>query len=121
MRTLVPLGVAGPVPSFAGSSRSHRLSPQTPTAKGWSVHESPGHPKSRLPHAAKAFAPHAELPRLRVHCPATLQTFAFSLPNSSLTTLASCETCFGVRSVFSSRRRHTRLQGDWSSDVCSSD
>src|SRR5256885_9616766 len=29
-----------------------------------------------------------------------------------------------VRSVcffFSSRRRHTRLQGDWSSDVCSSD
>src|SRR5256885_5972054 len=32
----------------------------------------------------------------------------------------------GVTSVcgsffFSSRRRHTRLQGDWSSDVCSSD
>src|SRR5256885_11983507 len=29
-----------------------------------------------------------------------------------------------VRSLlffFSSRRRHTRLQGDWSSDVCSSD
>src|SRR5205807_6230696 len=25
------------------------------------------------------------------------------------------------RFVFSSRRRHTRLQGDWSSDVCSSD
>src|ERR1039457_5730275 len=24
-------------------------------------------------------------------------------------------------SLFSSRRRHTRLQGDWSSDVCSSD
>src|ERR1039457_5838080 len=23
--------------------------------------------------------------------------------------------------IFSSRRRHTRLQGDWSSDVCSSD
>src|SRR5256885_8237050 len=23
--------------------------------------------------------------------------------------------------LFSSRRRHTRLQGDWSSDVCSSD
>src|SRR5688500_20318400 len=23
--------------------------------------------------------------------------------------------------MFSSRRRHTRLQGDWSSDVCSSD
>src|SRR5688500_12265470 len=29
----------------------------------------------------------------------------------------------GFRRVFffSSRRRHTRLQGDWSSDVCSSD
>src|SRR5256885_11693167 len=28
----------------------------------------------------------------------------------------------GVRDFFfSSRRRHTRLQGDWSSDVCSSD
>src|SRR5256885_977325 len=25
------------------------------------------------------------------------------------------------RLFFSSRRRHTRLQGDWSSDVCSSD
>src|SRR5256885_12225037 len=29
-----------------------------------------------------------------------------------------CEYCFFF---FSSRRRHTRLQGDWSSDVCSSD
>src|SRR5256885_5145787 len=28
-----------------------------------------------------------------------------------------CLRCF----FFSSRRRHTRLQGDWSSDVCSSD
>src|SRR5256885_5001033 len=27
----------------------------------------------------------------------------------------------GARFFFSSRRRHTRLQGDWSSDVCSSD
>src|SRR5256885_5641581 len=26
-----------------------------------------------------------------------------------------------MSSCFSSRRRHTRLQGDWSSDVCSSD
>src|ERR1022692_4717510 len=26
-----------------------------------------------------------------------------------------------VMFFFSSRRRHTRLQGDWSSDVCSSD
>src|SRR5256885_16698030 len=35
--------------------------------------------------------------------------------------------CDGIRAFvfccffFSSRRRHTRLQGDWSSDVCSSD
>src|SRR5256885_5332777 len=28
---------------------------------------------------------------------------------------------FDVLFFFSSRRRHTRLQGDWSSDVCSSD
>src|SRR5256885_6184295 len=29
--------------------------------------------------------------------------------------------CVDVGFFFSSRRRHTRLQGDWSSDVCSSD
>src|SRR5256885_9776551 len=29
--------------------------------------------------------------------------------------------CRAVFFFFSSRRRHTRLQGDWSSDVCSSD
>src|SRR5256885_16554782 len=29
---------------------------------------------------------------------------------------------YNIKSIlFSSRRRHTRLQGDWSSDVCSSD
>src|SRR5256885_3757616 len=35
-----------------------------------------------------------------------------------------CDKCKKVRRLcffFSSRRRHTRLQGDWSSDVCSSD
>src|SRR5256885_12734590 len=30
-------------------------------------------------------------------------------------------SCVHARGFFSSRRRHTRLQGDWSSDVCSSD
>src|SRR5256885_12523457 len=30
-------------------------------------------------------------------------------------------TSVGLYFFFSSRRRHTRLQGDWSSDVCSSD
>src|SRR5256885_6941485 len=29
--------------------------------------------------------------------------------------------CYDLFFFFSSRRRHTRLQGDWSSDVCSSD
>src|SRR2546426_12771298 len=29
--------------------------------------------------------------------------------------------CWSAVFFFSSRRRHTRLQGDWSSDVCSSD
>src|SRR5205807_5909780 len=29
--------------------------------------------------------------------------------------------CDDLLFFFSSRRRHTRLQGDWSSDVCSSD
>src|SRR5256885_9916387 len=29
--------------------------------------------------------------------------------------------CVRLFVFFSSRRRHTRLQGDWSSDVCSSD
>src|SRR5256885_11724358 len=31
------------------------------------------------------------------------------------------ELRLGLFFFFSSRRRHTRLQGDWSSDVCSSD
>src|SRR5256885_14422296 len=30
-------------------------------------------------------------------------------------------TSYRIIFFFSSRRRHTRLQGDWSSDVCSSD
>src|SRR5256885_8040757 len=30
-------------------------------------------------------------------------------------------TYYFILFFFSSRRRHTRLQGDWSSDVCSSD
>src|ERR1039457_307840 len=32
-----------------------------------------------------------------------------------------CHDFFSFLFFFSSRRRHTRLQGDWSSDVCSSD
>src|SRR5256885_13223884 len=33
----------------------------------------------------------------------------------------TCLVCSMLCFFFSSRRRHTRLQGDWSSDVCSSD
>src|SRR5256885_8309811 len=41
-------------------------------------------------------------------------------------TVITCESIVLTHDVqcfffFSSRRRHTRLQGDWSSDVCSSD
>src|ERR1022692_5150426 len=36
----------------------------------------------------------------------------------SISTRPTISICFFF---FSSRRRHTRLQGDWSSDVCSSD
>src|SRR5256885_6424841 len=37
--------------------------------------------------------------------------------------VSAAAVCVGCRNIFffSSRRRHTRLQGDWSSDVCSSD
>src|SRR5256885_8963739 len=38
-------------------------------------------------------------------------------PLDMSTTSGGLAMCF----FFSSRRRHTRLQGDWSSDVCSSD
>src|SRR5262249_57276261 len=34
---------------------------------------------------------------------------------------ASAVLCISVYFFFSSRRRHTRLVSDWSSDVCSSD
>src|SRR5256885_7201888 len=35
--------------------------------------------------------------------------------------VSSPDACVALYFFFSSRRRHTRLQGDWSSDVCSSD
>src|SRR2546426_7888605 len=35
--------------------------------------------------------------------------------------MLQCEWSSVLFFFFSSRRRHTRLQGDWSSDVCSSD
>src|SRR5256885_8344679 len=46
-----------------------------------------------------------------------------SMPSSSSFFARTFESLIGCPNVFffSSRRRHTRLQGDWSSDVCSSD
>src|SRR5256885_11795004 len=41
------------------------------------------------------------------------------VPRCNLSVPISTE--YRVVFFFSSRRRHTRLQGDWSSDVCSSD
>src|SRR5256885_8819295 len=38
--------------------------------------------------------------------------------STNINIMVSVVVCFFF---FSSRRRHTRLQGDWSSDVCSSD
>src|SRR2546426_5924610 len=43
--------------------------------------------------------------------------FASALTN----TFVQFYCVLGLFFFFSSRRRHTRLQGDWSSDVCSSD
>src|SRR5205807_7485614 len=39
----------------------------------------------------------------------------------TIATAVTSETIHTLYFFFSSRRRHTRLQGDWSSDVCSSD
>src|SRR5256885_5885057 len=46
----------------------------------------------------------------------TLRRYYIAKPISQLTVYVCVHFFF-----FSSRRRHTRLQGDWSSDVCSSD
>src|SRR6266850_326945 len=43
------------------------------------------------------------------------------LRKSDLVHLLSRDQGLTLEFFFSSRRRHTRLQGDWSSDVCSSD
>src|SRR5437867_8925512 len=44
--------------------------------------------------------------------------------NNSLSFMGTrlyCSSAWGAPCFFSSRRRHTRSYGDWSSDVCSSD
>src|SRR2546426_6828299 len=51
----------------------------------------------------------------------------FTLTSSVHSVLGVASLVISLRTIkfafffFSSRRRHTRLQGDWSSDVCSSD
>src|SRR5256885_2711874 len=51
--------------------------------------------------------------------PTTEATVPYHRKYSLLAPVESTSTCRVF--FFSSRRRHTRLQGDWSSDVCSSD
>src|SRR5256885_1228083 len=41
--------------------------------------------------------------------------------NRPISILCRVSLFLSMAFFFSSRRRHTRLQGDWSSDVCSSD
>src|SRR5256885_1941560 len=71
-----------------------------------------------------------QLKLLTTYIPTTIAvTVAFSTSQRLRKNRASARTFFtfrhyitpSARNFFSSRRRHTRLQGDWSSDVCSSD
>src|SRR5256885_1787721 len=57
--------------------------------------------------------------RERSHRVLSLRKSTFHKGNGVLR--MNAETSRGYVFFFSSRRRHTRLQGDWSSDVCSSD
>src|SRR5256885_5720911 len=57
---------------------------------------------------------------------AKLLTKEAAIPDNGSATEARSMSGYSRRIIdrfffFSSRRRHTRLQGDWSSDVCSSD
>src|ERR1019366_7196628 len=92
-----------PAPSLEVSSRLRRSNPQTPTAKGWLVRECPGRLKSGLRSAAKAFAGRAELPRLRVRCPALLQTFVFSLGELLFNNFGELQTPLPILGLSESR------------------
>src|SRR5256885_1620330 len=48
-------------------------------------------------------------------------TFRLSHFDAAIKTFPTLDKMQVILFFFSSRRRHTRLQGDWSSDVCSSD
>src|SRR5205807_4508835 len=53
--------------------------------------------------------------RLMIHTPTAISIFV------CLSMVQLMAVFISMRFFFSSRRLHTRLQGDWSSDVCSSD
>src|SRR5256885_9164732 len=53
--------------------------------------------------------------RLMIHTPSAISIFV------CLSMVQLMAVFISMRFFFSSRRLHTRLQGDWSSDVCSSD
>src|ERR1039457_5076851 len=55
-----------------------------------------------------------------IHVDAQLEHLPAVRAPRNCVSVVSCDILVGFF-FFSSRRRHTRLQGDWSSDVCSSD
>src|SRR6266446_9112010 len=61
--------------------------------------------------------------RLMIHTPTAISIFVCLSMVQLMAVFISmrCTLCGYFLLFFSSRRRHTRLQGDWSSDVCSSD
>src|SRR5205807_4975743 len=68
--------------------------------------------------ASKVGSPATNLPRC---APVKVSAHSFKIsPDPSPKRIWFALTLFSFF-CFSSRRRHTRLQGDWSSDVCSSD
>src|SRR5256885_12798649 len=60
---------------------------------------------------------------MRCFLPERMAQRSWSLSSRSKTSRSCWRASRSMSDVFffSSRRRHTRLQGDWSSDVCSSD
>src|SRR5690348_17164848 len=54
-------------------------------------------------------------------CQPNTKLFFLESPSNPLAELADIRVLADIAFFFSSRRRHTRWTGDWSSDVCSSD
>src|SRR5256885_116583 len=71
--------------------------------------------KSGVNHTSRGSISTSTLPSIKLRkCSSKIITSILSFISGRLATKSN-------QIIFSSRRRHTRLQGDWSSDVCSSD